>query len=98
MLSLYAQRGTDEIPFGLRDDFRGAPLEVIALSAPDMARIEKEDLINDSKPGPLRYAYPVRVNGSSIHVNASSYPPGYYFLHVKSGSSSSWEVQKLQKN
>ena len=51
-LNLYAQRATDEKPYGLREGFRAQPQKTVVLPAPDMARIEKEDRENDQKQGP----------------------------------------------
>jgi len=61
-LNLYAQRATDEQPYGLHADFRAQAQDVVVLAAPDMARIEKEDLEYNQQPGPVPYAYPVSVN------------------------------------
>jgi hypothetical protein len=47
-LSLYAQRATDEEPYGLKEDFRTQAQGVVALVAPYMVRIEMENL--DKKP------------------------------------------------
>jgi hypothetical protein len=62
--ALHAQITTDERPSGLNvtTDARLNEQSVITLSAPNRAVIEQEDLINDSQPGPVRYAYPVDVN------------------------------------
>ena len=46
-LSIYAQRTTDEQPYGLREDFRARTQEAVVLPAPDMVRIEREDREND---------------------------------------------------
>jgi len=62
VLQLNAQRSTDEVPYGLREGLRVQPVEAVALPAPDITRITQEDVERDQKPGPLRYAYPVRVN------------------------------------
>jgi len=61
-LNLFAQRATDEQPYGLREGVRVQPQEKIVLKAPDISLIMKEDSITDQHPGPLRYAYPVRVS------------------------------------
>jgi len=60
--SLYAQRATDELPFGLKESFRSVALDTVVLPMPDLARFMEEDLVNDLNPGPLRYACPVWVN------------------------------------
>jgi hypothetical protein len=62
--SLTAQITTDETPFGfdigISKSLGDVPLQL--LSAPDMVQIETEDEVNDTRPGPLRFAYPVPVN------------------------------------
>ena len=62
LLEGYAQRVTDEKPYGLSDGLRMQPQNFIVLTAPNRVRIEKEDIENDRIPGPLRFAYPVQVN------------------------------------
>jgi len=61
-LNMFAQRSTDEQPYGLKEGFRVQSQNITILKAPDLPRIKKEDLENDQYPGPLRYAYPVLVN------------------------------------
>jgi hypothetical protein len=60
--NLHGQRATDELPYGLRESFRSQLQDVVVLQAPNLVRIVEEDLLNDQRPGPLRYAYPVLVN------------------------------------
>jgi uncharacterized protein (DUF2249 family) len=63
--ALHAQIVTGEMPYGLMTVTTGARADkqhVITLSAPDKMVIALEDSINDSQPGPIRYAYPVEVN------------------------------------
>ncbi|MDR2065031.1 MAG: serine protease [Prevotellaceae bacterium] len=58
-----AQIVTDELPYGLKDDsIRAKRQDIVVLSAPDRALIAREDSVTDSKPGAVRYAYPVNVN------------------------------------
>jgi hypothetical protein len=60
---LNAQITTDELPYGLKEDsIRAKKQDIIVLSAPDKTIIAKEDSINDSEPGAVRYACPVNVN------------------------------------
>ena len=59
-LNLYAQRSTNEQPYGLRNGFRTQAQDVVVLAAPDIARIEVEDKENNQ--GFLPYACPVFVN------------------------------------
>ena len=61
-LSLNAQRATDEDPYGLQNSYRAQAQNAIVLTAPDLARVEREDSVSDQHPGPLRYAYPISVN------------------------------------
>jgi hypothetical protein len=62
--ALHAQITTDEQPYGLNVTAKAriTGQNAIALSAPNSFVIAQEDLINDSQPGPVRYAYPVDVN------------------------------------
>ncbi|MDR3140450.1 MAG: hypothetical protein LBU37_01780, partial [Tannerellaceae bacterium] len=62
--ALHAQITTDERPYGLDVTAlaKATGQNVITLSAPNRAVIAQEDLINDTLPGPVRYAYPVDVN------------------------------------
>ena len=60
-ISLSAQRSTDEMPFGLKEGFKMQAIEKVVLKSPDLERIKKEDLENDLKHGPLRYACSVMV-------------------------------------
>ena len=60
--NLLAQLSTNEQPYELKDGFKEKSQELIVLPEPDKESIEKEDLVNDQKPGLMRYAYPVRVN------------------------------------
>ncbi|MDR1200924.1 MAG: serine protease, partial [Tannerellaceae bacterium] len=62
--ALHAQITTDERPYGLNVTAKARVngLNVITLSTPNRTVIAQEDLINDSQPGPVRYAYPVDVN------------------------------------
>jgi hypothetical protein len=54
-----AQIVTDELPYGLKEDSIGVKQQdIIVLSAPDITLVSKEDSINDSKPGAIRYAFP----------------------------------------
>jgi hypothetical protein len=54
------------MPYGLMNITAGVQAgkqqNVITLPTPDRAVIAREDSINDSQPGPLRYAYAVEVN------------------------------------
>jgi hypothetical protein len=60
---LNAQIVTDELPYGLKDTTLIIEKQnIIALPAPNRAIIAREDSINDNQPGPVRYAYPVKVN------------------------------------
>jgi hypothetical protein len=61
-LNSYAQLATNELPYGLKKEIQVREQNATVLTAPDMERIEKEDLIDDQLPGPVRYAYPVWVN------------------------------------
>ena len=62
ILNTYAQRATDEHPYGLTDVLRMQIQVGEVLSAPDLSLVVKEDSINDQIPGPVRFAFPVRVN------------------------------------
>jgi hypothetical protein len=57
-----AQIITGERPYGMNAASKIKKLDPIILSAPDRALIAREDTINDSQPGPVRYAYPTNVN------------------------------------
>jgi len=61
-LNFYAQIVTNEEPYGLKADFRAQTQDAVVLTAPNMARIEKEDMVNDQRLGPVRYAYPIQVD------------------------------------
>jgi hypothetical protein len=58
---LNAQITTNEQPYSWKNLLTKQD-DVLVLPVPDKVRIENEDKINDQEPGPLRYAYPVRVN------------------------------------
>ena len=60
--NIYAQLVTDEQPYGLKDNFKARSHDKAILIAPDIARIERDDKVNDQLPGPIRYAYPIGVN------------------------------------
>ena len=63
--TLHAQIVTDEMPYGLLNVTSGTSAggqNVITLPAPDIAALAQEDSINDTQPGPVRYAYPVAAN------------------------------------
>ena len=57
-----AQLATNEQPYSLSAKVQVQKQDVIVLTAPDLERIEKEDLINDQQPGTAMFAYPVWVN------------------------------------
>jgi len=60
-----AQIAIDEIPYGLKsmqEEFQKQ--EVVVLSTSDILIIAKEDIENDSKGGPIRYAFPIKVGFS----------------------------------
>lgn len=61
-LNLYSQRATDELPNGLVEATRSPIQSTEYLTSPDLSRIIQEDLENDTKPMPLRFAVPVWVN------------------------------------
>jgi hypothetical protein len=58
---LPAQIATNERPYGLSDAMADRQ-DAITLPIPDRVVIAHEDSINDNRPGPLRYAYPVKVS------------------------------------
>jgi len=63
-LNLYAQLTTEEQPYSwnTKTTVKLQKINSVVLIAPDKIRIEKEDLKNDQRPSPIRYAYPIRVN------------------------------------
>ncbi|MDR2764046.1 MAG: trypsin-like peptidase domain-containing protein [Tannerella sp.] len=63
--ALHAQITTNEMPYGLKNVTAvtmANKQNVNTLPAPNRAAIAREDSVNDSQPGPVRYAYPVEVN------------------------------------
>jgi hypothetical protein len=64
--ALHAQITTDELPYGLLNNVTSVATasrqNIITLPAPNITSIAQEDSINDSQPGPVRYAYPVEAN------------------------------------
>lgn len=61
-LNVNAQIVTNELPLGItnKNDFKVIPTEII--KTPDMELIRNEDIKNDSKDSPIRYAYAISVN------------------------------------
>ena len=59
---LQAQITTNEIPYGLKNEFTRQSRDWIVLTAPDLELIEKEDSINDQYPCPARFAYALETN------------------------------------
>ncbi|MDR2125788.1 MAG: hypothetical protein LBP63_03010 [Prevotellaceae bacterium] len=88
-----AQIVTDELPYGLKEDsITVKQQDVIILSAPDRALIAKEDSVNDSQPGAVRYAYPTKVNGT---LNFAHIPAGAYIFRISQSNGES-EEHKIQ--
>ena len=58
--NLYAQRTTNERPYGLRAEMQVQKQDAIVLPAPDIERLKQEDAINNERNKPI--AFPIRVN------------------------------------